>query len=353
MSKPITSRVKRSPLLKYSPAKQTADVGGFTPGKDEVIEENVMGEKTTFVSPENQREKDPEKWDKQRKGICQGTIKGDKSKVDCSDIVVDKKKTTVKGKDQEWEGTLKTETKGDVLQPWETRRMSRAIKKEQRDIRRAKIKAAKKAGTLTPEMRKKFKAEEAQAELREFEAMAERGKTARASGKRTGTSNVHTGQRDMTQSELEKPEQKEMLERKAQAKARKEEAEQERNRAAKESGVVTGQAVKAIDAPAPATPPAPAVGSSAGEDDLYTSSKGYSAFKMKAKSPVAKKLQGNQNKLPQHLQDAIKSAPESPAKLSPLAGMLGKALISSAISKAASPNKKRSGFKMKGYGKKH
>ena len=348
MSKPITSRVKRSPLLKYSPAKQTADVGGFTPGKDEVIEENVMGEKTDFVSPENQREKDPEKWDKQRKGICQGTIKGDKSKVDCSDIVVDKKKTTVKGKDQEWEGTLKTETKGDVLQPWETRRMSRAIKKEQRDIRRAKKKLAraqKRGNTI--------KAEEAQAELEEFQAMAGRGKTARASGKRTGTSNVHTGQRDMTQSELGTPEQKEMLERKARAKARKEEAEQDRNRAAKESGVVTGQAVKAINAPAPATPPAPAVGSSAGEDDLYTSSKGYSAFKMKAKSPVAKKLQGNQNKLPQHLQDAIKSAPESPAKLLPLAGILGKALISSAVSKAASPNKKRSGFKMKGYGKKH
>ena len=353
MSKPITSRVKRSPLLKYSPAKQTADVGGYTPGKDEVIEEDVMGKKTDFVSPKDEREKDPKKWEETRKGICQGTIKGDRSKVDCSDIVVGKKKTTVKGKDQEWEGTLKTETKGDVLQPWETRRMSRAIKKEQRDIRRAKIKAAKKAGTLTPEMRKKIKAEEAQAELEEFQAMATRGKTARASGKRTGTSNVHTGQRDMTQSELDKKEQEEMLKRKSEAKSRREAAEQERSRAAKESGVVTGQAVKAIDAPAPATPPAPRVGSSAGEDDLYTSSKGYSAFKMKAKSPAAKKLQGNQNKLPQHLQDAIKAAPESPAKLLPLAGMLGKALIGSAISKAASPNKKRSGFKMKGYGKKY
>lgn len=348
MSKPITSRVKRSPLLKYSPAKQTADVGGYTPGKDEVIEEDVMGEKTDFVSPKDKREKDPKKWEETRKGICQGTIKGDRSKVDCSDIVVDKKKTTVKGKDQEWEGTLKTETEGDVLQPWETRRMSRAIKKEQRDIRRAKKKLAraeKRGNTI--------KADEAKAELAEFKAMATRGKTARASGKRTGTSNVHTGQRDMTQSELDKKEQEEMLKRKSEARSRQDAAEQEKSRAAQESGVVTSQSSQAIDAPSPAAPPAPEVGSSAGEDDLYTSSKGYSAFKMKAKSPVAKKLQGNQHKLPQHLQDAIKAAPESPAKLLPLAGMLGKALIGNAISKAASPNKKRSGFKMKGYGKKH
>jgi hypothetical protein len=49
-----------------------------------------------------------------------------------------------------------------------------------------------------------------------------------------------------------------------------------------------------------------------------------SAFKMKGKSPATKKLQGAQNTLPQHLQAAIKAA----------------------------PGKQRSGFKMKGYGKK-
>lgn len=39
-----------------------------------------------------------------------------------------------------------------------------------------------------------------------------------------------------------------------------------------------------------------------------------SPFKMAPKSPLAKALKGNQHKLPQHLQDAIKAAPESPAK---------------------------------------
>jgi hypothetical protein len=39
-----------------------------------------------------------------------------------------------------------------------------------------------------------------------------------------------------------------------------------------------------------------------------------SPFKMATKSPLAKTLKGNQGKLPQQLQDAIKAAPESPAK---------------------------------------
>lgn len=41
---------------------------------------------------------------------------------------------------------------------------------------------------------------------------------------------------------------------------------------------------------------------------------GYSPFKMAPKSPLMKALKGNQHKLPQHLQEAIKAAPESPAK---------------------------------------
>ena len=39
------------------------------------------------------------------------------------------------------------------------------------------------------------------------------------------------------------------------------------------------------------------------------------AYKQNPKSPILKALVGNQHKLPQHLQDAIKAAPESPAKM--------------------------------------
>jgi len=37
-------------------------------------------------------------------------------------------------------------------------------------------------------------------------------------------------------------------------------------------------------------------------------------YKQQPKSPLTKALVGNQNKLPQQLQNAIKAAPESPAK---------------------------------------
>ena len=39
------------------------------------------------------------------------------------------------------------------------------------------------------------------------------------------------------------------------------------------------------------------------------------AYKQSPRSPLAKALKGNQHKLPQHLQDAIKAAPDSPAKM--------------------------------------
>ena len=38
------------------------------------------------------------------------------------------------------------------------------------------------------------------------------------------------------------------------------------------------------------------------------------AYKQQMKSPIFKALKGHQGKLPQHLQEAIKAAPESPAK---------------------------------------
>ena len=48
-----------------------------------------------------------------------------------------------------------------------------------------------------------------------------------------------------------------------------------------------------------------------------------SPFKMATKSPLAKALKGNQGKLPQQLQDAIKAAPESPAKQVKLGNAFG------------------------------
>ena len=73
-----------------------------TPGVDTVVEgtPDVMGKRTDYV-----HEGPMGMTDKTRKGICDGSVKGDKSKVNCDDVVV-KKGTpdeTVKGKDTETE----------------------------------------------------------------------------------------------------------------------------------------------------------------------------------------------------------------------------------------------------------
>ena len=41
----------------------------------------------------------------------------------------------------------------------------------------------------------------------------------------------------------------------------------------------------------------------------------YTPFKMKGKSPMMKKLVGNQHRLPEHLKAKIEAAPESPTKM--------------------------------------
>lgn len=68
-------------------------------------------------------------------------------------------------------------TKGtdvDTSTAYGVRQISRGQKKAARDVRRAKIKEARKAGTLTPELRKKIKLEEAQAEKQGMEATQKR-----------------------------------------------------------------------------------------------------------------------------------------------------------------------------------
>lgn len=77
-----------------------------------------------------------------------------------------------------------------------------------------------------------------------------------------------------------------------------------------------------------------------------------SPFKMAPKSPLTKALKGNQGKLPQHLQEAIKAAPESPAKaqygpgVQKEAGKTGTAGANSAKGVNATPAKpaQRSGY---------
>lgn len=301
-NKPITSRIKRSPLFKYSPLKNEDDPKakkfGTEKGEDKVVTET----KEVRTQASKDFEAKCYNADGSRKRGVPGCKWADEEGTEApkeTETVTTKK--TVEGEDIDYDTTLYKQKMGDVLQPWEKRQMSRAIKKEQRDIRRAKIKAAKKAGTLTPEMRKKFKAEEAQAELSEFEAMAKRGKAARATGRRTGTTNVQTGQEKKLKGDLSDQEQLEQ--------AKQEALRQAKQKAAESSGITTGSSSQAAGAVDPGQQIKQMAASFDPSQYLDFRAGDYSSLLKKKSSPAKKALKGNQYKLPAHLQKAIKAAP--------------------------------------------
>ena len=351
---PITSRVKRSPLLSTDP-EEGIKVGGTNKDPDKELN---IAERKPYVGVDNDA-CSTEYIAKNGDAACKKYNELSEEEKNAANMNITKK--IIPGETKSWEGELMIGTYGDVFNPDEVRLQSRSIKKEQKDIRRAKIKEAKKKGTLTKEERKRFKAEEATAELKEMNDLAARNKKSRASGRIGGTKNVRTGERGMQQSELESiQEQKKYLEDKADREAAKKNADKN-NIVIDSTGTAADIGASAAAADIGASAAAAAVGSIVdpftGEqvENKKPSPAGMkpSAFKMYGKSPAVKTLQGNQNKLPQQLQDAIKQAPESPAKLGPLAAMAGKAIIGGLVNKALSSNKmKASSFKMKGYGKK-
>ena len=145
-----------------------------------------------------------------------------------SAITESKEKVITPGDNLEYEGTLMQETTGRRLSPQEIRANQRSTKKIQRDIRRAKIKSAKKKGTLTPELRKQYKQEEADAELADFEAAAKNQSAAMASGKGRNESFV-SGQRERNQGADDPKVQEAEFKRKAKVKAAKERAARNQN----------------------------------------------------------------------------------------------------------------------------
>ena len=296
-NKPITSRIKRSPLLKYSPLKEKdgpkAKVSGTEEGEDKVVTETIKTPKKTLQQAYKDRGSEYkdlsfEEYSKVAKADpLYGTSGGEKEVT-----------TTKPGDNLDYEGKLYAKKEFDVLQPWETRQMSRSIKKEQRDVRRAKEKLSKaqKRGNTA-------KAEEAQAELDQFKAMAERGSKARESGRKTGTSKVYAGQREMDVAELDKGEQKQQ----ALETARKD----ARQKAAEASGITTsssGQAAGAID---PRSNPFSNMQINPDDYQINYTPGTYNLGSgiNKMDSPAKKALTGKQYNLPQHLQEKIKAAP--------------------------------------------
>jgi len=217
MQLPITSRVKRSPLFKTDPK---AKRGGVDEGEDKVEIKNI----TTESSYEGKKMSD-EAWKaltpERRRELNAAVGANKEGKI----ITESKEEVITPGEDTPYEGTLMEKTTGRRLGPQEIRANQRSTKKIQRDIRRAKIKAAKKKGTLTPELRKQYKAEEAAAELADFQAAAKNQSSAMASGKTRNESFV-SGQRERLQGEDDPTEQTAEFKRKA--------------KMAKQQGITTG-----------------------------------------------------------------------------------------------------------------
>ena len=357
MQKPITSRIKRSPLLKYSPAKQTED------GNVEAIgSQNIKGKDKKVEVTETRRKQSDIDFEKNcynadgsratdKEGCKWADTEGTETPSSTETITTTKIEP---GEDKTVDAKLYRKDYQDVKEPWEVRRSNRAAKVAGRSQRRAQNKADKVARQLAKLEEKgvtsgrkydnlKAKETETTQELENMKQGSLNVAEGRKSGKLAGSRVRRTEDVVKTMGDYESDDAAQVR-----MQARQKEI-------AAQSGMTTGQAAGAVEAGQTAFSGALETAKELGKLDYeagqYTQgiTMKPSAFKMKGKSPAAKKLQGNQGKLPQHLQDAIKAAP---TKLGPLAAIAGKAVLGALANKAASPGKQRSGFKMKGYGKK-
>ena len=341
--KPITSRIKRSPLFSYgeSPAKQTAKGGSTTKGDDKEItetkkrlsydeawEQDAGGikskykDKASYIADrEGQRKKDPVAFE-EGMAAATGVSGGPGTKTT-------KKTIPGEGKDIEFD-VMEMQREGTMLQPWEARRQGQTQKSASRKRGYARRRMSKYGSFTTDESGKEtFKPNPnlSEKEKRRLQKAQDRYEvqsniiTNVKKGTKQGVKanqKFERGQRKVPLGKRTEDQQKAQAERTARIEA---------NRAGNElAGKSSGQAGNAIDVGAVnpfagfgniSTPPL--VTPTVNYMDLLTSpanmnKKGY---KQKAKSPAAKALKGRQNKLPQHLQDAIKAAPgkmKSPMK---------------------------------------
>lgn len=328
--KPITSRIKRSPLFSYgeSPAKQTAKGGSTTKTDDkEIVEKKEV---------RTQASKDFEakcyNADGSRKRGVSGCTWADEEGTEApSETEIVETKKTIPGKEKDIEfDVMEMKSEGTMLEPWEAARQARTQKSASRRRGSARRKMGKYGSFTTDESGKEtFKANPNLSEK-------EKRKLQKAQDSYDVQSNIITnvkkgtkqgvkanqtferGQRKVPLGKRTEDQQKAQAERRARIEANKLEDEL--------SGKSSGQAGGAIEVGA-VNPfagigninVAPLTTPSVNYMDLLNSpgnmnKKGY---KQKAKSPATKALKGAQNKLPQHLQDAIKAAPgkmKSPMK---------------------------------------
>jgi|TARA_B110000967_G_scaffold169878_1_gene179541 hypothetical protein len=329
---PITSSLKRTAFQLRSVAKQTkkgklgevATGGGSGEGSTKTIEEDVMGEDTNYVHKGKKG-----MTDATRKGICDGSIKGNKSKVNCGDVVVDKKETVVKEDGVDFDVDYQKSNQGRFLTYDQQRDSDLNVKRAGRNTRvsgnrldktnRKLAKLAEKGITSGRRFdRLTRRQKENTEELAAFESGQANTKLAVDSG---GAQGERYQKADTDVTVGEQSQEKQLAEKKRLAeKAARDEAKQN---VAESEGVTTGQSGGAVGTGGGQATNAVDPGSSAGgmfdvgafaptdyskilQGNSVAQKRGYG---MKAKSVATKKLQGAQGKLPSHLQAAIKAAP--------------------------------------------
>lgn len=267
MNLPITSRVKRSPLMQQAsqaidPENDNEGAKGFyeSEGADVTTSKEVTS-RGGLTGKKDKKQMSDKAWkeylanetaEKKAKRTAREISEGLREPDKVTTV-----STTVKGEGEMDDVQLKRSQKSDVMEPWQISRMQRSIKKEQKQIRKSKLKQ-RPEGVSRRDWRKQVKAEENAAEQKEFEALARRNIKARESGKRGGSRDV---------------------------------AGFDRNKSVGEDSDKV-QVVKAQKAA-----------------ELAAKKKKKSATPMRSNSPAKKALVGNQNQLPPQLQASIKAAP--------------------------------------------
>ena len=320
MNLPITSRIKRSPLLKD---KQDPNVKAKASAVTEGEKKDVTTTKTVKGAQVEKLATTPEekaKYQKYLDDVKSGKVKRN-TKYDDKKVTT---KTTVETPGEIIDTDLYEERKQDVLSNAEVANAQRATNRTTRNVRKTgdkqdKIKrqqqklidkydtvdpkTGKKDGKISDEERKamstgflgfgnkqkkydklKRRATETAQEMEQFSSAQENQARSQKSGRRW-KSKIKTDDALKTRGQYNDKEQLQMEKDKLAVERAKLEA-------AKNQSVTTssgGQAAGAIDVTEEATP----LGSGA---------------KMKS-SPYKKALKGSQNQLPQHLQAAIKAAP--------------------------------------------
>ena len=325
MNLPITSRVKRSPLLQTK--NEIATGSQVTPGED--VTTTVKGKEKTKTGDFDKN------WDEAKYGPYDEWIKKPENKAKEDKFIESKQEGTgefdpdetviTKGEDKVVDVDLKRKQYQDVMEgPWEQRRILRQGRMVGRQKNRYKRKLEKygtfdadgkftqKDGLSQKQQRKSMQFQEG---LTRTESARQRTDEGIASGKRPGSRIKRKEDRDATTGEFDDKQQTEMGARK----------QQKRDEMIAASGMTTDQATGAVNASANPFSQALDSAKAIGEEGLNYKSGGYTPFKMKGKSP---------------------------AKLGPLAAIAAKAIIGKVAGKLMSPGKMKSSFKMKGYGKK-